>query len=109
MRGQKGSEVETLLRSAAAKGMNILEIHPDGKSCTVNMITVSEKGNEVDKIKEEYDEVFHGIGKFSNQEVEFHIDPSVMPVVQKQRPIPLGLRGKVEEHLKELLENDIID
>ena len=31
-----------------------------------------------------------------------------MPVVQKQRPIPLGLPDKVEEHLKELLENDII-
>ena len=32
-----------------------------------------------------------------------------MPVVQKQRPIPLGLQDKVEEHLKELLENDIIE
>ena len=32
-----------------------------------------------------------------------------MPVVQRQRPIPLGLRDKVEEHLKELLENDIIE
>ena len=32
-----------------------------------------------------------------------------MPVVQKQRPIPLGLWDKVEEHLKELLENDIIE
>ena len=43
MRGQKGSEIETLLGSAAAKLMNILEIHPDGKSCTVNMITESKK------------------------------------------------------------------
>ena len=89
--------------------MNILEIHPDGKLCIVNMITKSEKDNEVDMIKEEYDDIFHGIGKFSDQEIEFHIDPSVMPVLQKQRPIPLGLRDKVEEHLKELLENDIIE
>ena len=46
------------------------------------------------------------IGKFSDQ---FHMDPCVIPVVQKQRPIPSGLRDKVEEHLKELLENDIIE
>ena len=89
--------------------MNILEIHPDGKSCTVNMITESEKDNEIDRIKQEYDDIFHGIGKFSDQEIEFDVDPSVMPVVQKQRPIPLGLQDKVEEHLKELLENDIIE
>ena len=111
VRGQKGSEIETLLGSAAAKRMNILEVHPDGKSCrcTVNMITESEKDNEIDRIKQEYDDICHGIGKFSVQEIQFHIDPSVMPVVQKQRPIPLGLRDKVEEHLKELLENDIIE
>ena len=111
VRGQKGSEIETLLGSAAAKRMNILEIHPDGKSCTctINMITESGKDNEIDRIKQEYDDMFHGIGKFSDQEIEFHIDPSIMPVVQKQRPMPLGLQDKVEEHLKELLENDIIE
>ena len=109
VRGQKGSEIETLLGSAAAKHMNILEIHPDGKSCVVNMITESKKDNGVDMIKEEYDDIFHGIGKFSDQGIEFHIDPSVTPVVQKQRPIPLNLRDKVLEHLKELLENDIIE
>ena len=54
VRGQKGSEIETLLGSAAAKRMNILEIHPDGKSCTVKMITESEKDNEIDRIKQEY-------------------------------------------------------
>ena len=75
----------------------------------VNMITESEKDNEINRIKQEYDDIFHGIGKFSDREIEFHIDPSVMPVVQKQRPIPLGLRDKVEEHLKELLKNDIIE
>ena len=91
VRGQKGSETETLLGSAAAKHMNILEIHPDGKSCMVNIITESKEDTEVDRIKEEYDDIFHGIGKFSDQEIEFHIDLSVRPVLQKQRPIPLGL------------------
>ena len=104
VRGQKGSEFEALIGSAAARRMNILEIHPDGKPCTVNMVTETKGDNEVDRIKEEYDDIFHGTGKFSDQE----IDPTFTPVVQKQRPIPLSLRDKVEEHLKELLENDII-
>ena len=68
----------------------------------VNMITESKEDN-VNRIKEEYDDIFHGIGKFSDQEIEFHIDPSDMPVVQKQRTIPLDLQDKVEEHLKELI------
>ena len=51
---------------------------------------------------------FMGLGRqFSDQEIEFHIDLSLMPVAQKQRPISLCLRDKVEEHLKELLEKDI--
>ena len=41
VRGQKGSEIETLLGLAAAKRMNILEIHPDGKSCMVKIIIES--------------------------------------------------------------------
>ena len=104
MRGQKGSEIEALLGSAAAKRMNILEIHSEEKPGTVNMVTESEKDNEVNRIKEEYDDILHGIGKFSDQE----IDPTFTPVLQKQRPIPLGL-WKVEKHLTELLENDITE
>ena len=35
------------------------------------MVTESEEDNEVDKIKEEYDDIFHGIGKFSDLELDF--------------------------------------
>ena len=65
VRGQNGSEIEALLESAAAKRMNILELHPDGKPCTVNMVTGSKGYNEVDRIKKEYDDIFHGIGSLA--------------------------------------------
>ena len=48
-----------------------------------------------------------GLGSLAIE--RFQIDLTVTIVVQKRRPIPLGLRDKVEEGLKELLENDIIE
>ena len=109
VRGQKRSEIEALLGLVEAKLLNMLEIHPDGKPFTVNRVTESKECNEVNRVKKLYHDISHGIGKFSDQETEFHIDPNVRPVVQKQLPISLGLPDKVEEHLKELLENDITE
>ena len=55
-------------------------------------------------------ELFSGkIGKSTASEVTLMIDPSVQPVVQKQRRIPLNLSEKVENKIKDLLSQDIIE
>ena len=75
VRGQEGSEIETLLGSAAAKRLNILEIHPDGKSCTVNMITESEKDNEIDRINRNTMTYFMGLGSLVIKRQNFTLIP----------------------------------
>ena len=41
--------------------------------------------------------------------MDFIIDSSVRPVVQRERPVPLAYRERLSNHLAELKENDIIE
>ena len=53
--------------------------------------------------------MFKGIGKFADQEVKFQVDTNVRPIAQKERQIPLGYRDRLEKHLKELKDYDVIE
>ena len=48
-----------------------------------------------------------GIGLFPG-ECKIHLDPSVTPVVNPPRRIPVALRDKVKQELDRMLQNDII-
>ncbi len=54
-----------------------------------------------------FPEVFSGIGKLKDVQVKLHIDPSVPPVAQRHRKVPL--RKKVEQQLLELEKQDVIE
>lgn len=41
--------------------------------------------------------------------VSIEVDPTVTPVVQHVRRLPIALRGPVEDELKSMLEMDIIE
>ena len=55
----------------------------------------------------QYPDCFDGIGKFQGQ---YHItvDPSVPPVVQAQRCVPLSLRDDIKEELDDMESRGII-
>ena len=54
--------------------------------------------------------IFSGrIGKLKNYQVKLHIDKNIPPVAQKERRIPFALRKKVENEIKRLEEEDIIE
>ena len=115
-----GHQVETLLGSSAAKALGILQIIPEGKqdvpseATDESVASVSENNEKIiplttKRLVEKYSDLFKGIGQFSEEEVDFHIDHKVKPVVQKERLIPLGLRDKVSKHLEELKADDVIE
>ena len=69
---------------------------------------------EINAIKEEtllrdFPECFKGVGKLKGFQAKLHIDESVKPVAQKLRPPPYGLRDKIEQKLKELVDCDVIE
>jgi hypothetical protein len=65
---------------------------------------------KLNKWKSKYPEVFvDKVGKFKNDQVKLHIDKTVQPVKGKLRTVPFHLREKVENEIKKMLENDLIE
>ncbi|KAK9701877.1 hypothetical protein QE152_g30308 [Popillia japonica] len=60
-------------------------------------------------IKDKFPKLFQGTGKLKSNEPHLFIDPTVVPVAQKHRRLPFRIRDKVEEELKKLEQNDIIE
>ena len=63
----------------------------------------------VESLKAKFPGVFSGVGRLKNYQLNLHIDPQVIPVVQKMRRIPFTLEDKVTAKVNELLANDIIE
>lgn len=66
------------------------------------------------RLSKQFPKLGMGIGKITDSSgkplsIKLHIDGSVPPVAKKYSRTPFRLRGKVEEKLKELEENDIIE
>ena len=62
-----------------------------------------------EKLREMYRQMFSGLGKLKNYQLELKIDESVTPVAQPIRLIPFSRREKVEEKLRELEDMDVIE
>ena len=60
-------------------------------------------------IEDEFQDLFGGIGKIKNSQVQLHIDTDVTPKQQKHRRIPFHIRKDVERELQRLEDLDIIE
>ena len=60
-------------------------------------------------LQQHFPAVFEGVGKLRGHRATIHIDPTVTPVAQRPRRVPFALRPKVRDHLKDLMEKDIIE
>ena len=60
-------------------------------------------------VREQFPEVFSGIGRLTDFQLKVHVNHDGKPVEQPVRRLPFSLRDKVDEKLDELLENDIIE
>ena len=65
-----------------------------------------EEHQRVNNLLEKHSAVFSGIGLLKNEEVHFHIDLSVPPVMAPYHAIPLAYQGKLSAHLQELRKAD---
>ncbi|KAK9722336.1 hypothetical protein QE152_g19753 [Popillia japonica] len=72
-------------------------------------ITFSTEMTETKIIKDKFPEVFQGTSKLKGNEVYLFIGPTVVLVAQKHRRLSFSIRDKVEEGLKRLQQNDIIE
>ena len=66
-------------------------------------------GTAISKLVGEYPDLFKGIGKMKGVQVDLHVDPAILPLVQPHRRIPFSVRPKLEEELEKLMADDIIE
>ena len=90
----------SLLSFKTASELNILHI--------VNGVH-DKRDAMVQNIIEEYDDLFHGVGKLKDFQLKLNIDENVMPVHQKHRRIPFTTRSKVSDAIKKLYDDDICE
>ena len=72
----------------------------------INVAVITTKAN---KLKQQYPDIFEGVGKLKNKQISLDIDPTVKPVAQLYRRIPINLREKVTDKTTELLDLGIIE
>ncbi|XP_053385838.1 uncharacterized protein LOC123539936 [Mercenaria mercenaria] len=87
---------QALLSKDTSISLNVLRIGP-----VVNLVK--------EDIMSENPELFKGIGKMKDFQLQIPIDEKIEPVVQSVRRIPFSLREKLEKKLLELENNDIIE
>ena len=61
------------------------------------------------KLKQQYPDVFEGVGKLKNKQISLDLDPTVKPVAQPYKRLPFNLREKVQDKTTELLDLGIIE
>ena len=75
----------------------------------LKLVTVDRKFLLAVDAEAENDPLNEGVGLLKDFSVKLHIDHSVPPVAKPHRRIPISLREKVEEKLRQLEEDDIIE
>ena len=94
----KGKGVPLLCKDTAMK-LGVLKIGVD----------IATDAEAKQTLKQQFPEVFSGIGKLKSKQVTLHVDPNVKPVAQPLRQTPFNLQERVEKKIRELLDCDIIE
>ena len=65
--------------------------------------------SDVPEFLKDFPRLLNGIGEYKGEPVRIHIDESVRPVAQPHRRIPFHVRKQVEDKLRQLENEDIIE
>ena len=75
----------------------------------INSITIDHQNQRIAQILRQHHKVFQGMENLKNCEDKLEINPTVTPVTQNSRRLPHSMRKKVNEKLKEIEDQDIIE
>ena len=89
----------SLLGKITATEMGVLKV-----SLNIAMVT-----SKADSLKQQYPEVFEGVGKLKNKQISLDIGPTGKPIAQPYRRITFNLRGKIRNKTTELLDLGITE
>ncbi|KAJ1119863.1 hypothetical protein NDU88_008048 [Pleurodeles waltl] len=64
---------------------------------------------QVERLLQEFSQLFVGLGRLKGKRIKLHIDHTVIPVALRHRRVPFHLRPVVEEELRLLEEQGVIE
>ena len=95
---------QALLGLNTCKELNLLKhiivLNKEGQEASPN------KKSQADKLIEEYDDVFNGLGNLGKHHIV--IDKAVPPIVHPPRKVPFGISSKLKDTLKTLESTGVI-
>ena len=72
-------------------------------------ITINTAISSPNHIEDEFQDLFGGVGKIKNSQVQLHIDTDITPKQQKHHCIPFHIHKDVEQELQRLEDLNIIE
>ena len=63
----------------------------------------------MEETAKKFKDIFGGVGKYEGPEVKIQVKEGVIPVIQPPRRIPLHYVQPLKDHLKELVEEDVVE
>ncbi|XP_057310511.1 uncharacterized protein K02A2.6-like [Hydractinia symbiolongicarpus] len=99
----------TILGVETACKLDLLRVGPGGTmNDKVNHISTSEDG-VLKQLLCNYGDRFEGLGKLKDVNLKIQIDPTVTPVAQKARRLPILMQQQLDMELEKLLELGVIE
>ena len=99
-----------LMSYGTAQELGLITLHLDGvKTENAEKQKLEVKDVHVQNIVNNHKEVFTGLGKCKDKQIELVMDESIKPVLQPQRRILYHSRDKLEKELQKLVNEDIIE
>ena len=89
------------------KSMRLKQMQKDDRDTSKGK--AKEKDNKMEKLTNEFEDIFHGIGKYEGPEVKIRIKENATPVIQPPRRIPLHYVKPLEDHMEELIAEDVVE
>ncbi|XP_046803806.1 uncharacterized protein K02A2.6-like [Lucilia cuprina] len=76
----------------------------------VNSVSSDQYSIITEQIKNEFHEIFSsGLGSYKFGKISLAINSEATPIFCKPRPVPLAWKGKIENNLRELIANDVLE
>ena len=97
---------DTEVISSRIRQNRLSELSKDEKKTTEQL---KERARRMDRLGGEYKDIFGGVGKYEGPAIKIQLKEHVRPVIQAPRRIPLHYVKPLEDHLKELLAEDVIE
>ena len=106
--------VGCLLSRGTTTELGVLKVITDPESAESLSVSGVGQGDRLSKILQRYrgtvlNEPEGKVGKVKDYQLKLNINESVVPVVQKVRNTPFHVRKQVENKIRELIEEDIIE